>query len=657
MKFRKLIILILILSSSLISFSQVSEDQLKLQYTYRFAENITWDEENLTDTFFLVYLGNTASFYKNFKLLEKKELQGRPIKTIECNDINNINLSRSNLIFVDNSQNENLELLFNKVLGKNILIVSDKYAIQQYVMINFIYPKKNKISFEINKKTIADQKLEIKPKLLLLGGNEIDIRELYKMQEKELDKERERVEVQKAEIEKLNANIIVKQTELKEKEKTLKAKEEELKIQTAKLNSQKLILNKIKKEVTNSKSLLLAKINDLRIKEDEIANQKNIITEQNKKVDDAKIELVAVSDEIAAKKKELKEKQIEISKKEKQLTIKDSTINAQKQWIIIGGIVLTIILILAILLVKMIKDRNLANRKLEYKNIEINNKNSEINTQKDELQLQKQYIEHQLKETNASINYALTIQNAILPLGTTISKYYQNFILFRPKDVVSGDFYWFTHLEAKNGLSAKTFIAAIDCTGHGVPGAFMSMIGNRLLNEIVNEKKITNTAEILEELNANVIKSLKQEKSDNKDGMDMCICKIEETQDNKTLVSFSGAKRPLYYYNSKTQEIEIKEGDRKSIGGAVHRKSNKIKFGVTEILTSKNDVIYLSTDGYLDQNDVNRKRFGKAKFLKTVETIAKHNMIEQKNILDGELDKHQKGADQRDDITLIGIKF
>ena len=123
----------------------------------------------------------------------------------------------------------------------------------------------------------------------------------------------------------------------------------------------------------------------------------------------------------------------------------------------------------------------------------------------------------QNKKINSSIQYAQNIQQAILPLENNIGKYFDHFIIYKPKDIVSGDFYWYTELEN------RVYLASVDCTGHGVPGAFMSMIGSRLLNEIVIEKEITDPAKILALLNSKIIEALRQNETENADGMDVCL--------------------------------------------------------------------------------------------------------------------------------------
>ena len=278
----------------------------------------------------------------------------------------------------------------------------------------------------------------------------------------------------------------------------------------------------------------------------------------------------------------------------------------------------------------------------------------ELLQQKNTLEDQKNQIEEQNRHIKSSINYALTIQKTILPEKTQIDKYFDNFILYRPKDIVSGDFYWFTEVVDNN--HNYQFIGDFDCTGHGVPGAFMSLIGNRLLNEIVNEKKMYSPRDIMDNLNLGVIKALKQEQSANNDGMDTCLCRVEKRPDDTYSVVFCGAKRPLYYLTSGDAEVQQLKGDRKSIGG-VRSKRNTAEFTDQELIMKKGDLLYLTSDGIIDQNDSERRRFGSERFLELLLSLRNVPMDSQAKLIEQSLDDYKKEEEQRDDISVIGIKF
>jgi len=275
----------------------------------------------------------------------------------------------------------------------------------------------------------------------------------------------------------------------------------------------------------------------------------------------------------------------------------------------------------------------------------------ESHQKSEELELQKEKLERQNFNIRASIRYAQTIQKAILPTEKELNNEFETFVLFRPKDIVSGDFTWFSRR-----ISQMTFVAVIDCTGHGVPGAFMSMIGNRILNEIVNEKKIIMPHEILETMNLEIVAALKQEETDNNDGMDVCICRFEQLENGSTRLFFSGAKRPLFYYKRGSYKLETLSGDRKSIGGR-RSKNYQIPFTTQELILNKGDLVYLTSDGIVDQNAPNRKRFGTRRFVNTLFQNRNNSMEAQLDLLSTALDEFQDGELQRDDITVLGLKI
>ena len=258
-----------------------------------------------------------------------------------------------------------------------------------------------------------------------------------------------------------------------------------------------------------------------------------------------------------------------------------------------------------------------------------------------------------IKEKNKlitdSIRYAKTIQEAILPAPRRIEETFNDyFIIYKPKDIVSGDFYWFYRDEN------KVFIATIDCTGHGVSGGFMSMIGNALLSEIISKQKIVEPAQILEKLNEQIKIALKQDEKGNDDGMDVCLCLIDKENEKFSKLTFSGAKRPLYYIKQGSQIIETLKGDTKSVGGKQYKNRS---FTEQELILYKGDMIYLTSDGLADQNDINKRKFGSTRLKEILSKNAYLSMGEQKGLLEKALEKHQEGTEQRDDITIVGAKI
>ncbi|NOZ34926.1 MAG: tetratricopeptide repeat protein [Chlorobi bacterium] len=266
------------------------------------------------------------------------------------------------------------------------------------------------------------------------------------------------------------------------------------------------------------------------------------------------------------------------------------------------------------------------------------------------LEMKNYELEKQKEEINSSLRYAKTIQNAILPRTGNMRQKNDFFIIYLPKDIVSGDFYWFTAKENP----AYTYYAVVDCTGHGVPGAFMSMIGERLLNYLITEKNIHLPSEILEQMNVSVKIALKQKISGNKDGMDMSLIRLEKTINNKISIIFSGAKQSVFFYSKAKNTITKIRGDIKTIGGYF---DEDMPFTNKKITAETGDIIYLLSDGIIDQNAPDRKKIGTAGFQKIIEEIKEYTLEEQKNILLEKLKNHMGKMHQRDDITILGIKI
>ena len=277
----------------------------------------------------------------------------------------------------------------------------------------------------------------------------------------------------------------------------------------------------------------------------------------------------------------------------------------------------------------------------------------ELDTNREMLQDTLRTVEAQKQKMTDSIRYAETIQASILPHKADFQRIFADyFILFQPKDIVSGDFYWLA--EPGNG---KQFLAVVDCTGHGVPGAFMSMIGNSILNEIVTQEKIRSTADILTQLDAQVKLALKQVGNllgRNLDGMDMALCAFTRTGEGLQ-IEFSGARRPLWYVKKGERRAAVLPGDRKSIGGGLGG-ADQAHFTVQHLMLQPGDRFYLFTDGYMDQNNPNRQKFGRQLFKSLLEANGDLNLGQQHELLLAAQQEFAQGAPQRDDITMLGIE-
>lgn len=271
-----------------------------------------------------------------------------------------------------------------------------------------------------------------------------------------------------------------------------------------------------------------------------------------------------------------------------------------------------------------------------------------------ELEERNKEIEIKNKNITDSIRYAKTIQRAILPNTEKFCQVFSNyFLIYLPKDIVSGDFYWLRHFPEEH----KAFIAVGDCTGHGVPAAFMSLIGTATLNETVNQKKIYNPAEILRNLHESIRISLGQADGKNEDGIDLGLCLIEQDPEDveKRKVTFAGAKRSLFCVTKQQAELIEVKGDRKSVGGM--QKEDKRLFTNQVLGFHSGDMLYLTSDGYTDQNGEERRKYGKLRFLQVLTDLSLLSLPEQHKELLQELKEHQGNAPQRDDITILGVRL
>ena len=290
---------------------------------------------------------------------------------------------------------------------------------------------------------------------------------------------------------------------------------------------------------------------------------------------------------------------------------------------------------------KLIKEKKILEQKVQERTIK-------IEKQKEALAIQNKTIEEKNKDITDSIQYAKKIQEAILPPPEQIKNIVDDyFILYRPRDIVSGDYYWITH---RDDIS---IIVAADCTGHGVPGAFMSMLGIAFLNEIVNKEGIIQSNEILNRLRQQVVHQLHQDGEDgnSKDGMDVSLYVIN----HKTMqLSFSGAYNPLFIIRD--NEIIQLKADRMPIGYYIKM---DVPFSIENFELKKGDCLYNSSDGYTDQfGGPKGKKFMTKKFKNLLLDIHKKPMKEQRDILDKTIDNWRGDEiEQIDDIIVIGIRI
>jgi serine phosphatase RsbU (regulator of sigma subunit)/HAMP domain-containing protein len=294
-------------------------------------------------------------------------------------------------------------------------------------------------------------------------------------------------------------------------------------------------------------------------------------------------------------------------------------------------------------LLKMRDDLAENERSLERKVME---RTEEVVRQKSEIENKNEELEILYKQVTDSIHYAKRIQEAILPPSALIDQILPNsFVLFKPKDIVSGDFYW---IEKKNGL---TYFAAVDCTGHGVPGAFMSLVGHNILKDIISNTNVIKPSEILDKLREGVINTLHVSNSgtQSKDGIDITLCCINfDTLE----LQYAAAYNPLCIVRD--GKLIIHNANKFPIGAFIGEKEN---FDNITIQLQKNDQLYIYSDGYADQfGGPNGKKFMVGNFRKLLVQLANKPITEQMGFLKTTLDNWQGDLEQVDDVLIIGLK-
>ncbi|MFO8068022.1 MAG: tetratricopeptide repeat protein [Bacteroidales bacterium] len=366
--------------------------------------------------------------------------------------------------------------------------------------------------------------------------------------------------------------------------------------------------------------------------------------------------------ETEKKQQEIEKQSLLIEKKE----LENKRQRNQRNFFIAGSVLMTIMVLLVF---KGYQQKKKSNQVITEKNALLIEANEEIHAQKDEIEAQhnmvikqKDHIEIQKTKIEDSIRYARRIQKAVLPKENYADYLLgEHFVIFRPKDVVSGDFYWATM------INDWLVVAVADCTGHGVPGAFMSMLGVSYLNEIARKKEVSDPAQVLKIMRETVIEALDQtsKKDSQKDGMDMSLLSIN-TKTNQCF--WAGAGIPLWIirkdnknkeFEDITKMVDVTKGDNMTLAISPKMKD----FTCHKIELNKGDRIYLFSDGLVDQFGGPQGRKFMSKNLKTIlAQTANESINNQKNIIEDALDNWMNPPESRsfgqiDDITMIGMEF
>lgn len=600
------------------------DNSTRALYILDISKYVEWDDniQNKAD-FIIGILGTDTDFYwELFNMAKTRQfIQNKPIKILLFKDINSI--EKSQVLYVNSKEGFKIKQVLDKTKGNNTLVISEGYEFQES-MLNFIIVG-GEPRFEVNEQRLNEEKLKVSQLFLAQAvKTREDWEALYNVTDKALTEEKEVTRQQKAVIDSQRILIAEQEKMILEQEERLRALNDEIARKQKTLEQKVVILNRQEKQIVTQKDLIVKQ-------QEEVDKQNNIITDKQKEID-IRTGQIAEQDSLISSQKVIMFEQLKA---------------IEKQRLLIYFTVIALVLVsgLVYYIYRGYKIKKEANIKLEEKNRLISAQKDEIQKQKEIAESQRDLIAYQKKHITDSIHYAKRIQTALLPSLELFSDEIEHFVLYKPRDIVSGDFYWVAKIDGKQ------VVIAADCTGHGVPGAFMSMLGVSLLNEIILNKKIIQPDQVLNILREYVIHSLKQsvQTSGIKDGLDMCICLID-FENNK--MQFAGANNPLWIISG-GQLNEIK-GDKMPV--AIH--DNMAPFTNHIIDLKKGDTFYVFSDGYADQfGGPKQKKILNKNFKMLLQKVQDLPMLEQGAKIDAFFEEWRKELEQIDDVCVIGIRY
>jgi serine phosphatase RsbU (regulator of sigma subunit) len=433
---------------------------------------------------------------------------------------------------------------------------------------------------------------------------------------------------------------------------TIRQQIEMINNQKAEILHQKALLDSLDKEITakvktlNDKQKVLEKqFVQLSKQQGEITIQKQTIVVQQNQVQVQKDTLSKQKDKIDLQMARLDEQLKRISEQDSKIKVQLEAIEKQKLVLYFVILALLLVSFLGYYIYRGYKIKKEANIKLEEKNRTISLQKDEIEKQRDLAAAQRDQIGYQKRHIEDSIMYAKRIQTALIPSLELFSDKLEHFVLYKPLAIVSGDFYWVST------QSNPQVIISADCTGHGVPGAFMSMLGVTMLNEIINGKHIMEPDQIIENLRQGIIKSLKQvaEEDSIKDGMDIAVCVVDF---DKNILWYAGANSPLYHVRG--DELTHYRADKMPV--AIHYRMEP--FTLHKIDLQKGDAFYIFSDGFADQfGGPNQKKFMSMQLRETLVAMSGMPMLQQGERLNKIFEEWRGDSPQIDDVTLIGVRY
>jgi len=607
------------------SFGQQGFDNsTRALYILDISKYVEWDDNIQSHADFIIgILGEDTDFYwELFNMAKTRQvIQNKPIKILLFRDINSI--EKSQVLYVNVRDGFNIRQVLAKTKGNNTLVISEGYDFQE-AMLNFIVAG-GEPRFEVNEQKLNEEKLKVSQLFLAQAvKTREDWEELYKVTDVALTEEKEITSQQKVVIDSQRVLIARQEKMIMDQEERLRNLNSEIARKQTTLEQKVVILNRQEKEIVSQKDLILTQ-------QEEVKKQNLTITEKQKEID-IRTDQIAGQDSLISSQKVIMFEQLK-------------AIEKQRLLLYFAIIALVLVSGLVYYIYRGYKIKKEANIKLEEKNRLISAQKDEIQKQKEIAESQRDLITYQKKHITDSIHYAKRIQTALLPSLELFSDEIDHFVLYKPRDIVSGDFYWVARIDGQQ------MVIAADCTGHGVPGAFMSMLGVSLLNEIILNRRITQPDLVLNILRDYIIQSLKQvvQTSGVKDGMDMCVCLID-FKNNK--MQFAGANNPLWMFvDGELKEIK---GDKMPV--AIHDTMRPFTNNVVDL--KKGDTFYIFSDGYADQfGGPQQKKLLNKNFKALLQNLQDLPMLKQGARIDEFFEDWRKELDQIDDVCVIGIRY
>lgn len=551
----------------------------------------------------------------------RKTIQGKPIQVVVFRSEDKI--LHTQILFVNKSSGFNLDKVKDKIRGHQTMLITEGYEFRES-MINFVVVD-GQPKFEANDAMIKAAGMKVDELFLGLAiKTQEDWEKLFNVTDADLKVQKETVKQQQIEIELQKAEILRQKSLLDSLDKEITLKEETLAEKQKVLDVQIAQIGEQQKEIGNQKKTIIIQQQEVQVQKDTLANQKAEINRQ----------LSTINEQLA-----------KISDQESRIRVQLATLEKQKLILYFVVFALLLVSFLGYYIYRGYKIKKEANIRLEDKNRTISLQKDQIEEQKNLAEAQRDQIAYQKKHITDSIMYAKRIQTALIPSLELFSDKLEHFVLYKPLAIVSGDFYWVS------SAGSRQVIIAADCTGHGVPGAFMSMLGVTLLNEIVNGRHILMPDRIIENLRQGVIKSLNQvaEEDSVKDGMDIAVCTVDFEEN---ILWFSGANNPLYLVRG--NELIHYRADK--MPAAIHYRMQPFTLHKIEIM--KGDTFYIFSDGYADQfGGPHEKKFMSGKLKEKLVEMAGMPMLKQGEKLDEIFEKWRGDAPQVDDVTLIGVRY